>query len=183
VLAARGRYREAAREYRAAIDVNPQPDFVIALGEVLAAAGDAGGARRAYELAAAQQRLFAANGVDVDREQALFEADHGGDLADALAAARRAMTDRPSIYSADALAWILYRTGDGQAALEASRQARRLGTRDALILFHAGTVEAGLGLREQARADLAAALATNPHFSVLFAPAARRALSELGGTP
>lgn len=183
VLAGRGRYREAAEQYRTAIDVNPAPDSVIALGEVSAAAGDGDRARRAYELAAAQQRLLVANGVDVDREQALFEADHGGDLADALAAARRAMTDRPSIHSADALAWILYRTGDLQGALDASRQARRLGTRDALILFHAGMIEAGLGMRDQARQDLAGALSVNPYFSVPLAPLARRTLADLGGRP
>lgn len=180
VLAARSRYSQAAALYRRAVDLNPAPDYVIALGEVSAAAGDADGARRAFELAVAQQRLFAANGVDLDREQALFEADHGDQVA-ALAAARRAMADRPSVYSADALAWALYRTSDLTAALEASRQARRLGTRDALMLFHAGAIEAGLGLRDQARAHLAQALTINPHFSVLHAPEARQALTVLGG--
>ena len=182
VLAARGRYTEAAELYRRAVDLNPAPDYVIALGEVSAAAGDAAAARRAFELAVAQQRLFAANGVDLDREQALFEADHG-DPAAALSAARRAMADRPSVHSADALAWALYRTGDLQEALEASRQARRLGTRDALMLFHAGAIEARLGLHDQARAHLAEALTINPHFSVLHAPEARRALTALGGMP
>jgi len=182
VLAARGRYAEAAGLYRRAVDLNPAPDYVIALGEVSAVAGDAAAAHRAFELAVAQQRLFAANGVDLDREQALFEADHG-DPAAALSAARWAMADRPSVHSADALAWALYRTGDLQDALEASRQARRLGTRDALMLFHAGAIEAGLGLRDQARAHLAEALTINPHFSVLHAPEARKALTALGGMP
>lgn len=182
VLAARGRYSQAAVLYRRAVDLNPAPDYVIALGEVSAAAGDPAGARRAFELAAAQQRLFAANGVDLDREQALFEADHG-DPSAALAAARRAMADRPSVHSADALAWALYRAGDLTAALEASQQARRLGTRDALMLFHAGAIEAGLGLLVQARAHLVQALTINPHFSVLHAPEARQALTALGGMP
>jgi tetratricopeptide (TPR) repeat protein len=182
VLAARGRYDQAAVLYRRAVDLNPAPDYVIALGEVSAAAGDAAGARRAFELAVAQQHLFAANGVDLDREQALFEADHG-DPSAALAAARRAMADRPSVHSADALAWALYRAGDLTAALEASQQARRLGTRDALMLFHAGAIEAGLGLHVQAKAHLAQALTINPHFSVLHAPEARQALTALGGMP
>src|SRR5262245_11956801 len=181
VLAARRHYREGADEYRRAVDRKPAPEYVIALGEVSAASGDAAGARQAYELAAAQQRLFAANGVDVDREQALFEVDHGGDAAGALAAAQRAMADRPSIHSADALAWTLYRTGDLRAALQASEQARRLGTRDALILFHAGMIETCLGMRDEARADLGQALSTNPHFSVLHAPLARQTLAALGG--
>lgn len=181
VEAAHGHYREAAKQYRAAVDVNPQPEYVIALGEVLAAAGDSHGAKQAYDLATAQEKLFVANGVDVDREQALFEADHGGDLQDALAAAQRAMRDRPSIYSADALGWILYKTGDKQDALAASQQARRLGTRDSLIFFHAGTIEAGLGMRDAARADLTTALKINPYFSVLFVPQARHTLAELGG--
>src|SRR5205807_9935102 len=124
--------------YQQAVDIYPLPTYVIALGDVRGAQGDAAGASQAYDLASVEQRLQVANGVDVDQELALFDADHDRDLAGALAAARRAVQDRPSVGSADALAWTLHRSGDDRDALVATQQAHRLGTRNALYFFHSG---------------------------------------------
>jgi hypothetical protein len=70
---------------------------------------------------------------------ALFLADHG-DPATALAHARRAARQRDDIFTCDALAWTLYRNGRYGEAWEASRRARRLGTRDATLLRHAALI-------------------------------------------
>ena len=181
VRAARGDLAAAASLYRAAIDVYPLPQYVVALGDVETARGDAAEAARQYALADAEQSLLRAGGVDVDQELALFDADHRRDLDNAVAAARRAAHDRPSVQSADVLGWTLYQVGDMRGALAASRDARRLGTRDALFLYHAGMIEAALGMRAEAHADLQAALDLNPSFSLLQAPRAQAALASLGG--
>jgi tetratricopeptide (TPR) repeat protein len=139
VKAARGDFKEAISLYQKAIAIYPLPQYVIALGDVFGAAGDAAGAQYAYDLASAENQLLQANGVDVDADLALFDADHGRQLPEALARARQAESDRPNVVTADTLAWTLYRTGDLAGALAASRDARRLGTRDALFLFHAGS--------------------------------------------
>ena len=71
-----------------------------------------------------------ANGVNVDLEVALFDADHG-DPARALVAARDEWARRRSIHVADAYAWALHANGrdaDGPA-YRATRS--RLGTRNA----------------------------------------------------
>ena len=177
--AARGRYARAIAWYQQAVDRYPLPDFVIGLGDVYAASGDAAKASETYELAAAEQRLYQTNGVDLDAELALFDADHRRNLPAALAAARRALMDRPSIRSADILAWTLYQVGDDRAALAASTQAMRLGTQDASIFFHRGLIEARLGLRAAAIADLRQALRINPYFSLLWAPVAQQKLDSL----
>jgi Flp pilus assembly protein TadD len=91
-------------------------------------------------------------------------------------AARR--TQR-SVVVDDALAWTLYRAGRPHAALEAATRALRLGTRDASFLYHRGAINAALGRRAAARADLSLALRINPRFSVLGAPEARRLLKEV----
>ena len=57
-----------------------------------------------------------------------------------------------------------------------SRQALRLGTRDALKLFHRGMIERCLGHRVAADRYLHRALALNPHFSIVWSPVAREAL-------
>jgi len=180
VRAAQGRMIDAASLYRTAITTYPLPQYVIALGDVLAASGDVPGAAQQYDLAAAEQTLLSsAGGVDVDQELALFDADHHRDLAAALDAAQRAMRDRPSVQSADVLAWTLYQSGAARAALAASQQAHRLGTRDALFFFHTGMIEKALGMTAQARADLGTALAINPHFSILQSDVARSMLEGL----
>ena len=176
-----GQYAAAIDRYREAVDVYPLPDFVIGLGDTYEAAGDSRKAAQAYDLAAAEQQLYRANGVDLDAELALFDADHRRDLPAALAAARRAMADRPSVRSADILAWTLYQAGEDAAALIASDQAIRLGTRDAGMYFHRGMIEARLGQTSTARTDLQTALRINPYFSVIWSPVARQTLASIRG--
>ena len=89
------------------------------------------------------------------------------------------MADRPSVRSADTLAWTLYQAGDDAAALTASDQAVRLGTRDAGMYFHRGMIEARLGQIGAARTDLQTALRINPYFSVVWSPIARQTLASL----
>ena len=180
VEAAAGRYPQALGHYRQAVDTYPLPDFVIALGDVYETAGDLRKASETYDLAAAEQQLFRANGVDLDAELALFDADHHRDLSTALIAARAAMADRPSVRTADILAWTLFQAGDDRDAEVASRQALRLGTQDAAMFFHRGMIEARLGMGAAAIADLRHALTTNPYFSLLWVPVARQTLVSLG---
>ena len=74
------------------------------------------------------------------------------------------------------LAWALARNGRCAEAAGYSRRALRLGTQDALKLFHRGMIERCLGNRTAGDTFLRRALTLNPHFSVLWSPVARRAL-------
>jgi tetratricopeptide (TPR) repeat protein len=161
VAAAQGNLETAIALYQPLSERLPLPEFLIALGDLYATQGDTTSSRRQYELVRVVQQLNAAAGMDVDLELALFEADHGDPTA-ALEMARRAYERRPTLYAADALAWALYKNG--------------LGTRDALLHFHAGMIALAVGERGEAVAQLESALAINPHFSLLFAPIARAAL-------
>jgi tetratricopeptide (TPR) repeat protein len=127
-------------------------------------------------------QLQQANGVDTDLEIALFEADHpdiNESLADTLTRARAAYDKRHTVYAADTLAWTLYQSGDAVAAQPYSDEALRLNTQDALLWFHAGMIAQALGDQAGAAAKLQQALAINPHFSLLWAPAAQAALTQL----
>jgi len=179
VEAATGRYALAVGHYRQAVDTYPLPDFVIALGDAYATAGNRQKAAETYDLAAAEQQLYRANGVDLDAELALFDADHHRDLSTALTAARAAMADRPSVRTADILAWTLFQAGDDRDAEAAARQALRLGTQDATMFFHRGMIEARLGQTAAAVGDLQQALRINPYFSLLWAPVAQKTLTSL----
>jgi tetratricopeptide (TPR) repeat protein len=176
VDAARGRYSEAIARYRRAVEVLPLPQYEGALGDVLKLAGRPAEAREAFGAVAAIQRLLAANGVRTELETALFDLDHGRDLPDALARARRAYSERKSIEGDDVLAWALYRNGLCAEARGHSVRALRLGTRDALKIFHRAMIERCLGHEDAGRAYLRRALAINPHFSLLYVPVAERLL-------
>ena len=54
------------------------------------------------------------------------------------------------------------------------------GAHPATYAYHLGIINLSLGHRAEARAELGRALATNPYFSPVDGPNARRALSALG---
>ncbi len=60
----------------------------------------------------------------------------------------------------------------------ACRRDRHAGL--ASYAYHLGAIEAALGQRDAARADLTRALTTNPYFSPLEAPVARQLLTKVG---
>jgi len=181
VLAARGRIAPAIDGYAAVVKVYPLPEYVIALIDLETVAGRSVDAARDTGLLHVEEQLFRANGVDMDLELAQFDADHGVDLPDGLAAARREWGRRQSIAVADALAWALYANGRYHEALGYSNQALHLGTKSALFLFHRGMIEKALGRTAAARGDLGQALGVNPHFSILWSARADRALASLEG--
>jgi tetratricopeptide (TPR) repeat protein len=174
VEAARGRPERAIALARQAVDTVPLPQLVATLGDLLRLTGRTREAREQYAVVGAIERLLRASGVRTDLETALFDVDHGLRLSDALARAWRAHRERPSIEADDVLAWALVRNGRCGEALRYSERAVRLGTRDALKVFHRGMAERCLGRDAAARASFRRALALNPHFSLVWAPVARR---------
>jgi tetratricopeptide (TPR) repeat protein len=180
VAAARGRYAAAVADYRTLVARQPQPGYLIEYGDLLAAHGDTAGAAAQYAVVRTEERLFAAQGVNVDLELALFDADHGAP-ARALTGARAEYAVRRSVAVEDGLAWALHVTGRDADALPHARAAVRLGSRSALFHYHLGMIEAARGDRVGAQRDLAAALWLNPHFSPLHGPRARVALRRLDG--
>jgi tetratricopeptide (TPR) repeat protein len=171
VEASRGNVRRAIALERRVVERIPLPQFVAQLGDLYATAGDAAAARRQYATIGAIERLLRASGVRTDLETALFDADHG---RASIALARRAQADRPSIDGDDVLAWTLARAGRCAEALPWSRRALRLGTEDALKLFHRAWIEDCAGRKAAARTYARRVLALNPHFSLLWSGQARR---------
>jgi tetratricopeptide (TPR) repeat protein len=177
---ARGHLRTAIAGYRDVVERYPAPEHVVALGDLLTVAGDRDDAQRQYDLARAEASLSRANGVNVDLELALFDADHGHPRA-ALMAARAEWSRRTSVHVADAYGWALHAAGRDEQALRLADRALALGTRSALSYYHRGMIEAALGRVVAARRDLLTALSINPSFSILGSQLARAALARLGG--
>ncbi|HEX8355185.1 MAG TPA: tetratricopeptide repeat protein, partial [Pyrinomonadaceae bacterium] len=182
-LAAKARARLAADDagaaegfYRRAVERVPLPEYAAALGDLYTKLGRADEAGRQYELVEFVER-GGAQGDTYTRQLAMFWADHDTRLDEALDVARRERAGRKDIYTADLLAWCLYKKGQYAEAKAAMDEALRLGTRDPRLLFHAGMIAVASGDRAGGAKYLRQALAINPSFDVLQADAARRALA------
>jgi tetratricopeptide (TPR) repeat protein len=179
VSAAEGHLTEAIELYKRAIGVIPLPAYAAALGDVYAKGGDSAAAKKNYDLVEYIARLNTFNQSVYNRELAVFYADHDMHLPQALALARKEFEVRHDIYTWDALAWALYKTAQPQEAAAAIKEALHLGTRDPLLLFHAGMIYESLGEKAKAEDYLRSAIAVNPQFHLFYADVAKATLQSL----
>jgi tetratricopeptide (TPR) repeat protein len=174
-----GRYAEAIELYQKAIAVVPMPIFIAELGDLYAKTGDQVDAQKQYALVEYIGLLGHINRVLHNRDLALFYADHDMKPTEALELAQKELEVRHDIYTWDALAWALYKNGKLAEAAKASEKATRFGTRDSLLLFHAGMIAKGLGQQELAQTELKEALQINPHFHLVYANTAKQQLDSI----
>jgi tetratricopeptide (TPR) repeat protein len=188
-LALAGRARAAAAlgdtdaaiaGYRAAIAVAPQPDALTALGDLLLLRGAIAGANEQYATVEAVARLQGSGGGLVyNRQLVLFDVNHGRDATGALALAERELAERKDAYGYDAYAWALLANGRAAEADAAMQQALAFGTKDALLLYHAGEIRRSLGDAAGARDLLTQALGIRGALDPLAASKATAALESL----
>ena len=114
-----------------------------------------------------------------DRTLSLYLADHGIDVARALALAESEIAVRRDVYGYDALAWALLANRRADEAAAAMDKALALGTRDARMLYHAGMIAAARGEGERARGLLDEAIALDSSFDPLAIARARETAATL----
>lgn len=181
VRAAQGRFAESIELYQRSLAIIPFPAYVEELGDVYKRIGKLKEAQQQYDLVQYIGHLDALNQVLANRELALFYADQGIKLPEALALARNELSVRHDIYTWDTLAWALYKNGRMPEAREAMDKALQLQTSDPILLFHAGMIDHALGQNSRAEAFLRKVLEINPHFHVLHAQEATQTLAEIPG--
>jgi tetratricopeptide (TPR) repeat protein len=174
-----GRFDEAILLYQKAIAVVPMPIFVAELGDLYARAGKQAEAKKQYQLVEYIGLLGHINQVLHNRDLAVFYADHDIKLPESLDLARKELEVRQDVYTWDALAWALYKNGQVDEAQQASDKALKFGTRDSLLLFHAGMIAAKGGRGDRAKTELSEALQINPHFHLLYAQQAQQQVAQL----
>ena len=161
VAAAQGRPDDAVTAYADLTRRLPLPQYLVEYADLLHSLGRDAEARDQEQLLGSIEALFQAQGVNVDLEQALFEADRGRG-GPALVAAQAEYGKRKSILVEDALGWALHVNGRDAEALPHAQAAVRLGNPDALLYFHKGMIEKALGLDADARASLSHAARAQP---------------------
>lgn len=161
---------------RRAYEQNPAWDTAALLVQALERVG------QTAEASAIQRRIDTEAERSDPRWLALEWARRGVHIDRALELARAEFAARPDVYSADALAWALYRTGEFGQAAQLSQRFIGVGSLDARLLFHRGAIAVAAGQAELGRRWLSGALARNPHFQREEAQHAARLLRELGET-
>lgn len=126
VAAANGRHAEALALAERAIAAAPSPSLLAFSAQELRALGRGAEADRAETLAEAAWRTDAPEPARL----ALFLADRGQKLDEAVSLAEAANRERDDIFTNDALAWAYYRTGRIADAARASARALRTGVQD-----------------------------------------------------
>jgi tetratricopeptide (TPR) repeat protein len=173
VNAALGKINNSINYYLKAIAIVPMPEFVSAMGDVLAAAGRSQEAKRQYDLVEFIGNLSKINKEIYNRQLALFYADHVEQKrTEALKMTEEELKFRKDIYGYDAYAWCLYKNGRYSEAAESMQKALRMKTPDPMLYFHAGMISSALDRNAEARKYLQKAIKLNPHFHPLFAKVA-----------
>ncbi len=158
--------KDKARDYfTQAFASVPIAEYATALGNFYAVEGDANKAQQHYTLADIAYKD--SKGVNVDLEYALFLADHG-DPAEALRRAEAAYSARPSIYSADAYSWALFKNNRIDEAAKYNKEALRLGENDSNMLFHAWMIARTMGQAREAESYHKAARARDQYTTLPY---------------
>ena len=163
---AQGRTAEAVALYEKLVVRVPRPEFFQALGDLQTLAGQPEKAAAWHARAeAAYLDSVKSGAVHFYHHLAGFYADSKEDAAQAVAWARKDLALRQGIYAHDALAWALYKKGEGAEAAEECAKALATGTRDPHLLYHAGMIRMAAGDVAGGKSAMQQAAAVNPKFN------------------
>jgi tetratricopeptide (TPR) repeat protein len=140
VQAARGNVAGAIRNYQRAQSIVPMVEYAGALEDLYTSAGMTAKAREQEELIDALEKIGAATNEKTNRNLALVLADHNRNLKLALQLMEAEILTRPDVYTWDALAWVLFRSGRVSEAAEASAKALKLNTPEPRFYYHADAI-------------------------------------------
>ncbi len=169
-------WRRAAEEGELAISCAVDPATLGLLYDAWTALGDSAKAAEYYRAMAVS--VLHQPGP-YHRAWSLFLLDHDREVPRVLANVRSELRTRRDIYGYDLLAWALHKSGRDAEARGPMQQALALGTRDAMLYYHAGMIERALGDGTAARARLETALAINPAWHPSQPASARAVLDSL----
>lgn len=174
--AARGREDEAISYGEASIATVLDPGTLGVIADAYTARGDTA---RASEYDRTMEVALSGQPGAYHRAWSLYMLDHGRRVNEIVDRAGVELKTRRDVYGYDIVAWALYKANRHAEAQSAMAAALRLGTRDPLLLYHAGTIAYGAGDEDGARGYLSAALELDPVSRPRYAAAARSTLDRI----
>ncbi|HKP96968.1 MAG TPA: hypothetical protein VJ385_14555 [Fibrobacteria bacterium] len=182
---AQGRSAAALADLAASARAHPLPEGLWALADALRQAGRAASADSVEAVLASSgarrdPRTFSLyRSTRLSARPAASDSAFPGDAAEALAYARRELSNRGDVFTHDAVAWAAYASGDLPAASSHADSALARGTRDARLYLHAGIIARAAGEKAKARARLQSARA----LARMLLPSERRLLEKALARP
>ena len=176
LYAVRHDWRRAAEDGELAVARALDPATLGLLHDTYVALGDSATAEEYYH---AMALAVLRQPGPYHRAWSLCLLDHDREVPRVLAKVEEELATRRDIYGYDLLAWALHKSGRDAEARAPMQRALALGTRDAMLHYHAGMIARALGDSATARAQLEAALAINPYWHPSQPAAARAVLDSL----
>lgn len=178
LLAADGKFEQAAASFKRAQDVIPLPEYAGSLVAIYTHMGKTAEAESQRQLLDVIEKLGRVNGEKGNRNLALAYANENRNLDHALDQIRAELETRKDVYTYDALSWVLFRAGNLKDAEAASQKALALHTPEPLFLYHSGVIALANGNERAGKELLGQALSLNPKFSYPEALDARERLKR-----
>ena len=177
LAAVEGNPKDAIEYGERGIAIKLDPATLGTIGDAYAVLGNRAKAEEYYKT---MEIAVAGQPGAYHRAWSLFLLDHDRRVSEVLANVQKEIETRKDIYGYDFLGWALHKEHRDVEARDAMIQARRLGTRDALLFFHTGMIERALGETKRARYFLTEALNVNPSFHPTQPAEARAVLDSIG---
>jgi len=176
VRIAQHRYPEAVELLEKRNGSFPSPSSELLAAQAYEHSGRQGDAAKMYSKFEHDARAQASLPDNDNLELITYYGEHAQQPQEALRIARLEMENRHDVWTLDACAWALYANGQYAEARQQIEKALAIGTRDAVLYYHAGAIDQALGEKAEASRYLRQSLDFNPTSEV--AEAARRAVSE-----
>jgi tetratricopeptide (TPR) repeat protein len=178
VRLARGESKEAVDLITKAYQLVPEHLFVEQLADIYQSTGQTQSAEGVAKIVLRAYEQHETDGWNINREYAMFCANHEINLPEALARAKKEFDLRPdNIDVLDTYAWTLLRNGRGAEAVPLIERAMRLHTRNSMMHYHAGMIYAAAGMQDRARLYFDQARTENRYVDLLF-PAGKGELKK-----
>jgi tetratricopeptide (TPR) repeat protein len=175
LAALRHRWPEAIADGERALTRVVDPATLGLLSQAYAATGDTARSTDAFK---AMSVAVLGQPGPYHRGWSLLLLERGADVPEVLGRARDELRTRRDVYGWDLLGWALYRAARPAEAVPASERALALGTKDAMLWYHAGMIRLAAGDSAGGRAALRIALEINPHWDPFQPDSARAALDR-----
>ena len=177
VRTAQQKHEEAADLLQQRYQTAQHPENLYDLAVALVRAGRSREAKTAFAEFERKARAEMENVDNANRELVFYYADHARKPEEALQVARLEISRRQDVYTTDAYAWALYRTGQFAEARKQLEKALAVGIRDPKFFYHAGVIAAKMKDREAAARYLEQSMQLNSRSEV--AAEVREALGKV----
>ena len=150
-----------------AYQIAPEHLFVEQLADLYRSGGQTQSADGVAKIVLQAYEQHERDGWNVNREYAMFCANQGINLQEALERSKKEFETRPdNIDVLETYAWTLLKAGRPREAVPLVEKAMRLNTKSFTLHYHAGVIYSAAGMQDEAQKYFAQAQTENPYMKI-----------------